>query len=277
MTMMQLTLLGTGTPSPNPHRRGPSQVIRAGAENILIDCGSGVVNRLVEAGLQPTEINHLLITHHHMDHYIDLDHFIITRWIFGDDTPLNVYGPPGQKEMIENIMRLHEYDLKIRVEHQGGARILPQIIVHEFDEGPVFELDGLDVSAFHVDHPPVDYAFGFRFDAKQYSIVLSGDTRPSENLIKHAFGADILVHECMHASKVSFIAGAGWESAEQRLEAMAHYHTFPEQIGLVARDAAPKLLVTSHMNPVSVPAELREIIGRDYSGALTNGEDLMTL
>lgn len=274
---MQLTLLGTGTPTPNPDRRGPSQVIRAGAENILVDCGSGVVNRLFETGLRPAEIKVLLITHHHSDHYIDLDHFIITRWIFGDDTPLHVYGPPGQKEMIENIMRLHEFDLRIRVKHQGGDRSLPQVIVHEFDEGLLLELDGLKITAFRVDHPPIDYAFGFRFDEKDYSIVLSGDTRPSENLIKYAHGADILVHECMHASKVPFIKGAGWESAEQRLRAMAQYHTFPEQVGLVARDTAPKLMVTSHMNPVSVPEELREIISRDYAGPLTIGEDLMTL
>ncbi|MAF48196.1 MAG: MBL fold metallo-hydrolase [Rhodospirillales bacterium] len=274
---MQITLLGTGTPTPNPDRRGPSQVIHAGAENILVDCGSGVVTRLHETGIRPPEINHLLITHHHSDHYIDLDHFIITRWIFGDDRPLNVYGPPRQKEMIENIMRLHEYDLKIRVAHQGTARPLPEVIVHEFDEGEVLELDGLKVTAFRVEHPPIDYAFGFRFDAKDRGIVLSGDTRPCENLVKHAHGADLLVHECMHAAKMPFIPGSGWESAEQRLEAMALYHTFPEQIGMVARDAAPKLLVTSHMNPISIAEELREIIGRDYSGPLTIGEDLMTL
>ena len=274
---MQITLLGTGVPTPNPNRRGPSQVIRAGEENILVDCGSGVVNQLVQSGIRPPQINHLFITHHHSDHYIDLDHFIISRWIFGDDTPLHVYGPPRQKAMIENILQLHEYDLNIRVEHQGTGRSLPQIIVHEFDEGEVLETDGLKVTAFRVEHPPVDYAFGFRFDAKERSIVLSGDTRPCENLVKHAYRVDLLVHECMDAAKVPFVPGSGWESAEQRLDAMARYHTFPDQLGMVAKDAAPKLLVTTHMNPFSEPEELRKIIGRDYSGPLTIGEDLMTL
>ena len=274
---MQITLLGTGVPMPNPKRRGPSQLIRAGQHNILIDCGSGVVNQMVLSGIRPAQVNHLFITHHHSDHYIDLDHFIITRWIFGDGAPLHVYGPPRQKQMIEDILKLHEYDLKIRVEHQGGGRSLPEIITHEYDEGELLDLDGLKVTAFRVEHPPIDYAYGFRFDTKDRSIALSGDTRPCENLVKHAHGVDVLVHECMHSAKAPFIPGSGWESKEQRLEAMAKYHTFPDQLGLVARDAAPKLLATTHMNPVSEAWELQEIISRDHSGPLIIGADLMTI
>ncbi len=274
---MKITLLGTGDPSPNPKRRGPGHIIRAGAQNMLVDCGSGTIHRLVEAGIKPIDIDHLFITHRHSDHYIDLDHFILTRWIFGGDRPLHVYGPERQKQMIEDILRLHEYDLKIRVAHRGTKRPLPQIIVHELDEGQIADLDGVKVTAFRVEHPPIDHAFGFRFDCEGESIVLSGDTRPCENLIKHAHGVDILVHECMHSAKVPFIPGTGWDSPEHRLESMARYHTFPEKLGLVARDAAPKMLVTTHMVPASDPAELLEIIGRDYSGPVTIGEDLMTI
>ena len=130
--------------------------------------------------------------------------------------------------------------------------------------------------AFLVDHLPIDPAFGFRFETKDKSIVLSGDTKPCENVIKNSHGVDILVHECMHAAMAPFAPGAGWESKEHRLEAMARYHTFPEHLGLVAKDAAPKMLVTTHMNQFSAPWELREIISRDFSGPILIGEDLLT-
>lgn len=272
---MQLTLLGTGLANPNPRRRGPSQVVRAGEHNVLVDCGAGAVHRLVEAGLGPTEIDHVLITHHHWDHYVDLDHLIVARWTFGGDAPLNVYGPTGQKEMIEHMLKVHETDLTRRIEHMGAHRGMPEIIVHEVDEGPFAEIDGMNISAFQVEHPPVDPAFGFRFDSKDRSIVISGDTKPCENLVKHAHGVDILVHECMML-KPGIAASPAWGTAEDRRKKMATYHTFPEDLGLVARDAAPKLLVTSHMTPAGEPWELQEIITRDYSGPTVIGEDLLT-
>ena len=274
---MQLTLLGTGVPTPNPKRRGPSQLIRAGDHHILVDCGSGAVHQLVQGGVGPADVHHVLITHHHSDHYIDLDHFIITRWIFGDDRPLHVYGPTRQQQMIESMIATHAYDLEMRVKHQGTSRPLPQVIVHEIDQGTILDLDGLKVTAFHVEHPPVAPAFGFRFDTRDRSIVLSGDTRPCDNLTRQAHGVDLLVHECMHAAKVPFRPGGGWESREHRLEAMARYHTFPDQLGLVAKDAAPKMLVTTHMNPVSEAWELRDLIARDFSGPIVIGEDLLTV
>ena len=274
---MQITLLGTGVPTPNPKRRGPAQLIKTGNVNVLVDCGSGTVNQLVQGNVSPPQINNVLITHHHSDHYIDLDHFIITRWIMGADKPLHIYGPIRQKKIIENMLAVHEYDLKIRVEHQGTKRPLPEVIVHEIGEEIEMEIDGLKTRAFHVEHPPVDPAFGYRFDTQDRSIVISGDTRPCENIIKNAYNVDLLVHECMHSAKVPFVPGGGWKSAEHRIEAMARYHTFPEKLGLIAKDANPKILATTHMVSHSEPSELTEIIGHDYSGALVIGEDLMTI
>ena len=103
---MQITLLGTGVPTPNPKRRGPAQLIKAGNVNVLVDCGSGTVNQLVQGNVSPPQINNVLITHHHSDHYIDLDHFMITRWIMGADKPLHIYGPIRQKKIIENMLSL---------------------------------------------------------------------------------------------------------------------------------------------------------------------------
>ena len=274
---MQITLLGTGVPTPNPKRRGPAQLVRAGATNLLIDCGSGTVNQLIQGNVRPTQVDHVLITHHHSDHYIDLDHFIITRWIMGADKPLNIYGPIRQKKIIENMLAAHEYDLKIRVEHQGTKRSLPEVIIHEIEEEIVLEIDGLKTRAFHVEHPPVNPAFGFRFDTQHRSIVVSGDTRPCENIIKNSHNVDVLVHECMHSAKVPFVPGGGWRSAKHRIEAMERYHTFPEKLGLIAKEADPKILVTTHMVSHSEPWELKEIIGHEYSGPLVIGEDLLTV
>lgn len=273
---MRLTLLGTGLPNPNPRRRGPSQVIHAGKHNILIDCGSGAVHRLFEAGLASTDIHHVLITHHHWDHYIDLDHLIVSRWTFGVDAPLHVYGPTGQKKMIENMLATHRQDLEWRAEHQATGRDLPRVEVHEIDEGQFAEFDGMKVSAFEVVHPPIDPAYGFKFESKDRSIVLSGDTRPSENLVRHAHGVDVLVHECM-LLKSGMATSSAWGDEENRRKRMESYHTFPEKLGLVAKDAAPKLLVTSHMTPIGVTGEINEIIARDYSGPLVIGEDLMSI
>ena len=174
------------------------------------------------------------------------------------------------------MLATHEYDLKIRVEHQGTNRSLPEVVVHEIGEGAFLDVDGLKATAFLVEHPPVDPAFCFRLDTKSRSIVVSGDTRPCENVIKNAHNVDLLVHECMHSAKTPFVPGGGWKSAEHRIDAMARYHTFPDKLGLVARDARPKMLLTTHMVPFSEPWELREIIGREFSGPIVIGEDLMT-
>lgn len=273
---MQLTLLGTGLPNPNPRRRGPSQVIRAGQHNILVDCGSGAVHRLVEAGLAPTDIHHVLITHHHWDHYVDLDHLILSRWTFGEDSPMHVYGPTGQKQIIESMLATHRQDLTWRIEHQGTKRDYPKVEVHEIDPGAFAEFDGMKVSAFEVEHPPIDPAYGYKFVSKDRSIVLSGDTRPCENLIRHAHEVDVLVHECMLLGR-GMATSAAWGDEDERFKRMREYHTFPDKLGLVAKDAAPKLLVTSHMTPIGKPGEINEMIAREFSGPMLMGEDLMNI
>ena len=266
---MQVTLLGTGLPFPNPRRRGPGYVVRAGAGGLLVDCGSGVVVRLVEAGVPLDSIEHVFITHLHSDHYIDLGHFIICRWIYGDDAPWHIYGPPGLRLMVDQLLEMHRPDLERRMKIRSVRREMPNIVVHEIDQGLAAEIDGVKVSAFDVDHFPLEQPFGYRFESKDRRIVLSGDTCPCENLIRHAHRADILIHECMQYEK--------WAAPEIDKSHTAHAHTSPERLSLVARDAAVGMLVTTHMMPDAVPRELSEIIRRDYNGPLAIGEDLMTL
>ncbi len=265
---MQVSLLGTGLPYPNPRRRGPGYALRAGAVNFAVDCGSGVVHRMVELGLMPNEIDHLFITHLHSDHYIDLGHFIVSRWIMGDDRPWHIYGPEGVRTMVGQLLELLRPDLELRMKIRTVRRKLPDIRVHEIAEGPALEIDGVKVTAFDVAHYPLDQAFGYRFETRDRRIVLSGDTSPCENLIRHAHRADILIHECVQYEK--------WTSPQIDRSHTPRAHTSPERLALVARDAEPGLLVTTHMLPDSEPRELGEIIRRDYAGRLVIGEDLMT-
>ena len=266
---MQVSLLGTGLPFPNPKRRGPGYLVRAGANNFAVDCGSGIVARMVEAGVQPDEVDHLFITHLHSDHYIDLGHFIVCRWIYGDDAPWHIYGPAGIRLMVDRLLEMHRRDLEMRMKIRTTPREMPNIVVHEIDQGLAAEIDGVRIAAFDVEHFPLDQPFGYRFESKDRRIVLSGDTCPCENLIRHARGADVLIHECVQYDK--------WKLPHIDHGHTPHAHTSPERLSLVARDADVGLLVTTHMLPDSEPHELSEIIRRDYAGPLVIGEDLMTL
>ena len=267
---MQVSLLGTGLPFPNPKRRGPGYVVRAGASNFVVDCGSGIVARMVEAGVRPDQVDHLFITHLHSDHYIDLGHFIICRWIYGGDAPWHIYGPAGIGLMVDRLLEMHRPDLEMRMKIRKTPRGMPNIVVHEIDQGLAAEVDGVRVTAFDVEHYPARPALRLpvRIEGPP-KIVLSGDTCPCENLIRHAHGADVLIHECVQYDK--------WKAPDIDKSHTPHAHTSPERLSLVAKDADVGLLVTTHMLPDSEPRELSEIIRRDYAGALVIGEDLMTL
>jgi ribonuclease Z len=273
---MRVILLGTGFPLPDPRRRGPSQLVQAGGANLLVDCGSGVVHQLVQAGVSPRDIHDVFLTHHHSDHTIDLGHLVITRWIVGQNRPLRVWGPRGTREYVTHLERLHAYDWHVRHEHQP-SRPLPAIVAADIDEGPVLETDGVRVSAFLVEHYPVEPAFGFRIDGFGRAIAISGDTRPSRNLIERCRDVDVLVHECTEVTKLPLNTGGGFPTRQVQVERLASYHTLPAQVGKVATAAGARTLVLSHLTPYSDPDELRTTVAADYTGRLIVGEDLMVV
>ncbi|MGH7325164.1 MAG: MBL fold metallo-hydrolase [Candidatus Rokuibacteriota bacterium] len=271
---MRVVLLGTGAPPPNPERRGPATLLTSGEERFLVDVGSGAGVQLVRAGVRAYDWPRVFITHHHSDHTIDLGHLLITRWIVGQNAPLEVYGPAGTRRQMERLLAYLEWDIEVRRAHMLERRP-PQVRVTEIEEGKVLEVGGVTVSAFLVEHDPVKPAFGFRFDGGGRSVVLSGDTRPCENLIRWSRGVDCLIHECCEMAKTSWFPGCGWPTLEDKIRDLASYHTQPEQIGLVAREARPKTLVINHVMPGSVPAELTAAARRHWDGAVRVGEDLL--
>ena len=275
-TPVDVTLLGTGCPPPNPRRRGPATLVAHGGERCLVDAGSGVAVQLQLAGVPVIELRQVFLTHLHSDHVIDLGHLVLSRWILGENAPLAVYGPAGTAPHVERLLALWEWDVGVRRAHMHD-REGPRVTVTEVAEGPVYEGGGLAVTAFEVEHEPVKPALGFRFDAGGRRVVVSGDTRPCESLIRHARDADVLVHECTDASQTRWTPGCGWPSREAKVADIAAYHTGPDEVGRVAARARARTLVLTHLMPGSTAADLAARAAAGYGGRVVVGEDLMTV
>jgi ribonuclease Z len=275
---MKLTLLGTGSPSPNPNRRGPAQVIECGNELILVDCGASALHRLVEAGYERLNLSAIAFTHLHSDHVTGIMDVLWAGWIQRRwTTPPRVYGPPGTQHFIDHLIESMAYDIKVRIgpvlrkEH-----LVPEVI--EVEEGWRTEGGSWQLSAFRVEHNPVDQAFGFRVDQDGSSIVISGDTKVSENLVKHSQDADILVHEIYLERGLQDMAANARDAEERaRFELLRTYHTSSSEVGKVAADANAKHLVLSHvLRSQGDQSAFDADITPAYTGRLTLGEDLMT-
>jgi ribonuclease Z len=283
---MKLTLLGTGTPVPDPARRGPSQVIEVGDELVLIDAGSGVLHRLLEAGYAASPpgrlrrpIRRIGITHLHSDHITGLADLLWAGWIMRWwDEPPAVAGPPGTAGFIERLMHAFEYDIAVRLKGERLRRewLVPE--VEEIEEGWSTGGDGWRLTGFRVDHAPVDEAFGFRLDADAGSVVISGDTRPSDNLVRHAQGVDLLVHEVYwHRGAEALRATITDPDQIARRATIDGYHTHSEEVGPIAARAEAKHLILSHiLFRGGTAADLRADIEPSYRGRLVVGEDLQT-
>ena len=267
---MQVILLGTGYPRPSVERAGPATAIVAGEKLFVVDTGRGVVMRLTATGIPLKAIRAVFLTHLHSDHTTGLPDLFTSSWIFGRKQPLELYGPPGTEGLSDALLRFLGEDIHIRRDltemlPAAGARINTHIV----REGVVYQDEDVKVTAFAVDHRPVKYAFGYRFDSRGKSIVISGDTRPSENLIRHAQGADVLVHEAYlpeHFDRVDTPEVAA------RLKA---YHTSAEEVGEVAQRAGVKLLVITHVIPEDSEAVFLERAGKHFKGKIVVGRDLM--
>ena len=269
MSSLDVTLLGTGTPNPNPDRAGASYLFRAADFRFMIDCGPGALIRLGQAGTNASDIDHIFFTHYHLDHWADLGPFLVNRWMRGNRTPLRAYGPAGLQELVDDVLALHRRDLEYRRKIRTEAMDLPEVVANEIDEGFVFDHLGLTVAPFDVAHYPIEQPFGFRVETRDRKIVFSGDTCPNDNLIRNARGADALIHECVEYG--------AWTATDIARDHMQHAHTPPAELGRLATQAEARLCVTTHMLAASQPDELHRQIRQEFSGPLVIGQDLMTL
>src|SRR5690606_16994183 len=195
--MIEVTLLGTGSPVPDAHRAGPSTLVRAGHQTLLIDCGRGVQQRMAGAETSATALTALLLTHLHSDHIADLGDLLITRWISNFDPqlpPLPIIGPPGTAEVVSATLRAFGHDIGYRMKHHADLTTPPQVDVKEATEGVVWDVDGVRIRVAPTDHRPVTPTIGFRVEHDGASVVLAGDTVPCESLDELAAGAGAMVH-----------------------------------------------------------------------------------
>ena len=273
---MHVTLLGTGCPQVDPHRFGPASLVRAVGRQFLIDCGSGVTQRLLAAGSSGAALDAVLLTHLHSDHVVDLYQLIISGWHQGRERPQRIFGPAGTRAFAEATMAVWQSEREGRIAwEQRPSTAALELDVVEFEEGVIWDADGVRIAAFEVDHRPVQPAFGFRFEAGGRRVAFSGDTTVCDNLIVWARDVDLLVHECfIHQEMVARRGGR----ADQGLENVAAYHTLSSAVGKVASRAGARLLVLNHLVPVEFDraALLREVTA-DFAGPVVIGEDLLTI
>lgn len=270
---IKVTLLGTGSPSPVMARFGPSILVEAGEQKFLFDAGRGSLQRLTQVNVKYSDISGVFFTHLHSDHVVGFPDLWLTGWLTSQRTsPLQVWGPKGTKRMMSNLEKAFEFDIKNRI----GDKASPTgavIKAVDIKESVVYEKTGVKVTAFDVDHKPVKPAFGYRIDFAARSVVLSGDTRYSENLVRYAKGVDLLIHEVVSPEA---IARARFPA--ELAKSIIEYHTTPEQAGEIFSLVKPRMAIFSHIIlPTANEKDLIPSTRKKYAGAVELGEDLMVI
>lgn len=282
-TRTRLVLLGTGGgPRVTPKGRAkPATLIVANGVPYVVDFGEGVALQLVRAGVALDRLRYLFITHHHSDHNLDYGNLVYDGWVAGLRTPVDAYGPAPIKAITEAYWQLNRFDIETRIADEGRIDLRKLLTAHEFAEnGLVMQNADVKVSAMRVRHPPIKEAYAYRFDCADRSIVISGDTTYSPELIALARGADVLVSEVMHLGGLERLLKIVPNAATLREHLLAS-HILTEDLGKLAAEAGVKALVLSHLVPGDDPsitdAMWAEGVRKHYAGPVIVGKDLMEL
>jgi len=263
---LKVTLLGTGGPLPRVERFGPSTLVQAGGRAFLFDCGRGTAQRLFQLG-QLRDSNALFLTHLHSDHVVGIPDLWLTGWFQGRKAPFRVWGPTGTQEMVSHLQKAYQFDIRVR---SSAPEDLPSsgvtLTAKNIAEGIVYDDGAVKVEAFTVDHGPVKPSFGYKIEAMGYSVVLSGDTRASENVVRFARGTDVLIHSAIVVPEA--------ERDSERVRSARQLLATAEEVGRVFDRVKPRLAVYSHYNSVEgLVARTRTA----YAGPLEVAEDLMAI
>ena len=278
----RLILLGTGGgPRPRRNSNATSQVIVAGGLLYVVDCGDGVARQIVLAGLALADLRQVFITHNHSDHNADYGNLLLLAWTAGLRHRVDTWGPPPLERMTRLFFEMNAYDIETRILDEGRQPLAPLVHAHDVAAaGLVMQDSNVKVTAALVDHPLVAPAFAYRFDASDRSIVVSGDTAPSEALVALARGADVLVHEALHPAGADRLAARLPHAANMRKH-LAASHTTAADCGRIAAAAGVKTLVLSHFVPADDP-ELTDAMWtaearKHFRGRIVVGKDLMEI
>jgi ribonuclease BN (tRNA processing enzyme) len=272
----RVVILGSGNPNPDPERWGPAVAVVVNDAAYLVDCGPGVVRRAAAAekagigALNVKKLTRVFITHLHSDHTLGLPDLIFSPWVMHREAPLEAYGPRGLKSTTQHIEAAWKKDVYVRTHGLEEADSVGyKVAVHEIRPGVVYRDANVTVTAFLVKHGIWDQAFGYRFDTADRRIVISGDTAPSEEVVKACDGCDVLLHEVYNPN------GEKIRTEAHEREYFKTFHTSPEELGEIARRARPKLLVLYHQVWSKLPEEdLVEQVHKAYAGEFVSGKDL---
>ncbi len=272
---LQVILLGTGSPMPDPNRAGPATLISVGAdgdaEHYLVDAGRGVLMRMAAAGVGAPDLTAVLLTHLHSDHFTDLGDVITTRWIMTfERTPLTIVGPVGTREVVEHLLAALGPDIGYRMTHHADLDHSPPVDVVEVSDGPIDLAGTVDISCAPTDHRPVEPSVGFRFDHGGAAVVVAGDTVPCAGLDKLCEGANALVHTVIRKDIITNIA-------LQRMQDTLDYHSSPEEAGATAQRADLDTLILTHYVPPVPPGggdDWRDLAASVFAGRIEIGDDL---
>lgn len=280
MARTKLILLGTGTPNILPDRAQSALAIIVDEQAYIVDCGGAIMQRIAEAqarydfaALRSENLTRLFLTHLHPDHTTGLPDFIIAPWVLIRDASLQIFAPQGTQTLVDHV--LEGYKIGIG-EHQHGIAPLNHSLTVEVDEiadtptAPIYQDDLVTVTAFRVSHGNLT-AYGYRFVTPDKTIVISGDTCPTENLIQHAQNCDILVHE-VYSARMLVQRPPAWQAYHRAV------HTSTLELAQIATQTQPKLLLLTHqLFWGTSDAELLQEITEHYAGEVISGQDLMLI
>jgi ribonuclease Z len=259
---LHVVFCGTGTPVADPERANACTAVLAGGHFLIVDIGPGAMRQITLDRLPRARLEAILLTHFHSDHIGDLGEAVVQTWVAGRTAPLRVFGPQGVEQVVGGFREAYALDAQYREAHHGAeamprAAAIPMAktitLPSAAEAATVLEADGLRVTAFAVDHEPVVPAYGYRFDYRGRSVVISGDTKRSANLLAHAQGADLLVHEALAAHMIEpvtrYAQGVGLTRWAKLTSDIPTYHASPVEVAEIAKTANVRMLAFSHMVP----------------------------
>jgi ribonuclease BN (tRNA processing enzyme) len=279
----RIVLLGTkgGPRVGEAGRSNPATLLMINDIPYVIDCGYGVSKQLISAGVALNRVRYIFITHHHSDHNLELGPLFYNAWITGLPVRVDAYGPTGLSQMARDFFNYLKFDIDTRIDDEGRADPRTLFTAHEFDKpGVIMANDDVKVTSCLVRHPPIKQAYAYRFDAKDRSVVISGDTAYAPELAEFAKGADVLVHEVMYLPGVEALVQR-LPNAKRLREHLMAAHTLPEDVGKIATQAGVKTLVLSHFVPgddASITDDQWAAGARKFfKGRVIVGKDLMEI
>jgi ribonuclease Z len=271
---MQITLLGTGSPIPDPMRAGPSTLVRTEGVTLLADCGRGVLMRLAGAGVLPPMLNAVLVTHLHSDHLTDLNDVITMHWVMNaEQSTLPVFGPPGMRDVVDSTLGALAADIRYRLEHHADLNWPPTVEVTEVTPGDRFDVGSAEVRVAATDHRPVEPTVAYRVEGDGPSVVLGGDGLPCAGLDELCRGADVYVQTVIREDLVRQVPN-------RRFQDIVDYHSTVEDAARTAARAGVGTLVLTHYVPPMAPDQAddwRAVAAAQFTGEIVLGDDLTSL